>query len=188
VVEHRGGVQQHLEDQHGNRGRPQRGDYGELDHHRQQNLDRMEAQSGGHVEFEVGMMHAMQPPQRRHRMEEDMLEIDRKVEKNDRRKDSNRDRERNLIEQAPSMRLGNEGKANGRDRKHEADEQRVDHHHAEIAGPAHAAANRLFASWTDEFPDRHHGEHAAESAQTDKRLVGEHGVAHGLNALLLLDK
>ena len=63
-----------------------------------------------------------------------------------------------------------------------------DHHHAEIVGPAPAASDRLCASWPDEFPDRHHGEDAAESAQTDIGLVGEHGVAHGLKRLSLLDQ
>jgi hypothetical protein len=49
--------------QHGNCGRPKRGDDGELDEHRQQNLDRVETQPGAHVAFEVGVVHAVQPPQ-----------------------------------------------------------------------------------------------------------------------------
>ena len=43
VVEHRGGVQQHLEDEHGDRRRAERGDGRELDHHRQHDLDRVKA-------------------------------------------------------------------------------------------------------------------------------------------------
>jgi hypothetical protein len=56
---------------------------GELDEHRQQNLDRVETQPGADVELEVGVVHAVEPPQGRHRMEEDMLEIDREVEDDD---------------------------------------------------------------------------------------------------------
>ena len=44
----------------------------------------MEAQSGGHVEFEVGVVHAMKPPQCRYGMKEDMLKVDREVEHDDR--------------------------------------------------------------------------------------------------------
>ena len=47
-------------------------------------FDRVEAQPGGDVDFEIGMMHPMQPPERRHRMEQHVLEIDGEVEDNDR--------------------------------------------------------------------------------------------------------
>jgi hypothetical protein len=179
VVEHRGRVEQHFEDQHCKRGRAERGDHRELDHHRQQDLEGMKAQPGGHVEFEVGVMHAMQPPQRRHGVKEDMLEIDRKVEKDDRGNDRDPGRKRDCIEEAPGMRLGNECEAHGRRRKHEADEKRVHDHHAEIAGPAHTAANGLSAAGTEQLPGRHHGEDSAESAQPDQRLASQYGIAHG---------
>src|SRR5689334_22226970 len=40
---------------------------------------RMEAHSGGNVGFQIGVMHSMQAPQRRHRMECDVLSIDRQM-------------------------------------------------------------------------------------------------------------
>ena len=46
-----------------------------------QDLDRVKAHARGHVEFQIGVMHAMQPPQRRHGMKQHMLQVDRKVEK-----------------------------------------------------------------------------------------------------------
>src|SRR5262245_23310763 len=138
----------------------------------------MKAQPGGHVEFEVGVMHAMQPPQRRHRVKEHMLEIDRKVEKDDRGNDRDPGRKRDCIEEAPGMRLGNEREAHGRRWKHEAHEKRVHDHHAEIAGPAHAAADRLSAARADQFPGRHQREDSAESAQPDERLVSQYGIPH----------
>src|SRR6516164_9999006 len=51
-------------------------------------LDRVKTHAGGHVELEVGMMHAMQPPQRGHGVKEDVLEIDREVEDHDRDDDA----------------------------------------------------------------------------------------------------
>ena len=84
VIEHRGGVQQHLEDQDGDRWRAERGHHPELDHHGQDDLDRMEAQPGRDVEFEVRMVHPVQPPEQRHRVEQHVLKIDREIEADDR--------------------------------------------------------------------------------------------------------
>ena len=67
------------------RRRAEGGDDDELDHHRQKDLDRVEAHPCAHVEFEIGVVHSMQPPQHRHGMEEHMLEVDRKVERSRRR-------------------------------------------------------------------------------------------------------
>src|SRR3546814_7694484 len=43
-----------------------------LDGDRQQDLERMEAGTGGHVDFGVGMMHPVQPPQQCDPVEGDM--------------------------------------------------------------------------------------------------------------------
>jgi hypothetical protein len=40
----------------------------------------VQSQPGAHVEFEVGVMHAMKPPKRRHCVEQHMLEISQKPE------------------------------------------------------------------------------------------------------------
>ena len=46
----------------------------------------MEAHAGGHVEVEVGVMHAVQPPQHRHGMEQHVLQVDGEVEQDHRRR------------------------------------------------------------------------------------------------------
>ena len=46
------------------------------------------------VEFEIGVMHAVQPPQRRHRMEQHVLQVDRKIEDDDRGHDGDPGRKR----------------------------------------------------------------------------------------------
>ena len=45
VVEYRGGIEQHLEDQHRRRWRAERGNDAKLDRHGEQDLDRMEARA-----------------------------------------------------------------------------------------------------------------------------------------------
>src|SRR5262245_12033646 len=105
----------------------------------------MEAQSGGDDEFEVGMMHAMQPPQRGNGMKEDVLEIDRKVEKDDQANNRDPHREGNRIEKPPCLRLRDERETDRRRRNDETDQKRVHHHHAEIVGPAHEASGSFAA-------------------------------------------
>ncbi len=80
MVEHGGRVQKHFEDQHRDSGRAEHGDDGQFDPHGQEDFHRVEAQAGGHVDFQIRMMHPVQPPQGRHGMKHDMLQVDRQVE------------------------------------------------------------------------------------------------------------
>ena len=105
VVEHRRGIEQHLEDQHGHGRRAERRDDGELDPHREQDLDRVEARSGRDVELEVGMMHAVQPPQRRHGMEQHVLQVDREIERNDGQQNRKPRGQADDIKEPPAARL-----------------------------------------------------------------------------------
>ena len=41
----------------------------------------MEAHAGGDVDIEVGVVHAVQPPQHRHLVKDDMLQVDREIER-----------------------------------------------------------------------------------------------------------
>jgi hypothetical protein len=146
---------------------------GELDHHRQQDLDRMETQPGRDVEFKVGVVHAMQAPQRRHRMKEDMLEINRKVEDDDGSNHADPGRRREYVQQAEAARLYKKRKPHGRCGKQNTDQQRVHRDDAKTVGPAPAAPDRLFPARADPFPDRHNDKHAAKCSQPDVGLVGK---------------
>ena len=79
VIEHRGCIEQHLEDQDRQGRRSQSQYHAELDNHGQQDLDRMKPHAGRDIEFEIGMMHPVQAPQRRHGMKQNVLKIDREI-------------------------------------------------------------------------------------------------------------
>jgi hypothetical protein len=79
VVEHRRGIEQHLEHQHRRGRRAEHGDHRELDQHREDDLDRMEACAGGDVVVGVGVVHLVQAPQQGHRMDHDVLQPDGEV-------------------------------------------------------------------------------------------------------------
>jgi hypothetical protein len=63
----------------------------------------------------------MEPPQRGDGMKEDVLEIDRKVENDDRANDGDPRRHRDRIEKAPCVRLRDERETDGGRRDDEAD-------------------------------------------------------------------
>src|ERR1043166_1052516 len=80
VVEQRGGVEHHLEHKDRDRRNAKSDHHRDLDQHGKQDFDRMKPHAGGHVDVEVGVMHAMQAPQQRHHMERDVLRVDREIE------------------------------------------------------------------------------------------------------------
>src|ERR1700736_2330134 len=80
MVEHRGCIQQDLEDEHAECRYSQRHHHAELDQHRQNDLDWVEARAGGDIEVEVGMMHPMHPPECEYRVKHHVLEVDGDIE------------------------------------------------------------------------------------------------------------
>jgi hypothetical protein len=77
----------------------------------------VEAQPCRHVEFQIGMMHAMQPPQRRHRVKQHVLEVDREIEHEDRNEQRKPIRQTDHVRQAEAARLGHECKTDSGRRK-----------------------------------------------------------------------
>ena len=145
VVEQRGGVQQDFEDEHGERRRAEHGDGGELDRHGKKDFAGMEPQSSCHVEFQIGVMHAMQAPQQRHRVKAHMLAVDREIEQKHGggyRKPGGQGED---VEETPSFAFGKEGHADASERKEQAHDERVEHHEAQIIRPAPEPADGLRA-------------------------------------------
>ena len=48
---------------------------------RDQDFERMEAHPGGDVDIEIGVVHAVQPPEHRHLVEDDVLHVDGEIER-----------------------------------------------------------------------------------------------------------
>jgi hypothetical protein len=102
VVEHRGGVEHHFEDHHGDHRRPEHADGGELDQHRQNDFQRMKARAGGQVVIQIGVMHSMQPPQQRHGMHHDVLQPDDEVHRDHRQRHGKHEGHLEMVQQAPT--------------------------------------------------------------------------------------
>jgi hypothetical protein len=128
------------EDQHRQGGRPECGDHEELDSHGQQYFDRMEAQTRRYVEFQVGVMHAVQAPQGWHGMKQHILEVDRKIEQHDGEQQSQPPRQGDCVEQSPTVCSGGQCETDRRRWKQHAHEHGVEADDAQIVGPSYAAA------------------------------------------------
>ena len=102
VAEHRRRVEQDFEDHHRHRGRAERHHRAQLDDHRQQDFERMEADPGGHVDLDVAVVHAMQPPQQGIGVEQHVLGVDDEVEQPRRRRGSPATRARQAGSAGPS--------------------------------------------------------------------------------------
>ena len=100
----------------------------------------MEAHAGGHIEFEIGVVHAVQPPQHRHGMEQHVLQVDGEIEQDDRGDDGKPGRQRQRVKQAPAMFLREQRHADRCRREDKSDKQGVEDDDADVARPAHTAA------------------------------------------------
>jgi hypothetical protein len=80
-------------------------DRGRLDRERQHYLDRVKPRSGGDVEIKIGVMDAMQPPQQRHRVKHDVLQVNREIEGKDHQQDLHGQRQVEAMQQADSAPL-----------------------------------------------------------------------------------
>jgi hypothetical protein len=74
--------------------------------HPEDNFAWVETQARGDVEFQIGMMHAMQAPEHGHGVKHDMLTIDDEIEEKHGGGDRDPRGQGDEIEQAPAMGLG----------------------------------------------------------------------------------
>ena len=125
----------------------------------------MEADSGGDIEVEVGVMHAVQPPEHRHRMEQDVLQIDRKVEQDHRGRNGQPGRYRKRIQQAPFALFGEQCETDGGERKRQTDQQGVKDNEGHVARPTAQAPDAEIPPRRQHFPRRHRGEPPAKATR-----------------------
>ena len=138
----------------------------------------MEARARGHVELQVRVMHAVQPPQCGNRVEKHMLQVDGEIEGQHGQRHADPYRQRERVEEAPSLRLGHQGETNGGRRKQQANQNRVEHDNADVARPARPASDPLVPARRNNFPGRHHSEDAGKGEEPDHGLVAEQQFRH----------
>ena len=131
----------------------------------------MKACAGGDVKIEIGVMHAVQPPQRRHRVEHYMLQVDREIEDHDGRDDGDPERHIEIVERTPATLLGQHGEARRRYGQEHTHEHAIEENDAEITRPAAQFGYGQPAAGEREFCSCHDRQHAEESRQTNRCFV-----------------
>ena len=79
MIEHGGSVQEDFENQNRRGKGADEKDDDDLDAHGQEDLYRMEANSGRHIEVHIGVVDHVKAPEERNGMEHDVLEVDGQV-------------------------------------------------------------------------------------------------------------
>ena len=181
VVEHRGRIQQNLEDQHGDGRRAESRHDRQFDGHGQQDFDRVKAGAGGDVEIEIGVVHPVQPPERGHRVEHDVLEIDREVEEDDRQRHGEAIGDRGNIEQTPAPLSRQKRHTYGRRWRQDAQENRIKGDNAQIARPSDPPGDRTAPTGHQNLPQRHDRENPKKEAESDRRFVCQSRFSHHSN-------
>ena len=107
------------------------------------------------------MVHAVQPPQHRHRMEQHVLEVDREIEDDDRCRDSSHAGSVITLSRPQPCASPTSATPTAAVGKSTPHHERVDHDDADIVGPSRPAADRL----------SRRGASASHSAMTAKTLA-----------------
>jgi hypothetical protein len=121
MVEQRRRVEKHLEQEHTSGRGTEGSNHRQLDPHRQQDLDRVEADAGGDVELEIGVVHAVQAPQDRYGMKRRMLKIDGEIEQEHSEQNRKPARNGQGLQQPPSSAFGQcrkTDRGDGKDQPH----------------------------------------------------------------------
>ena len=79
MIEHGGGIEQHLKDHHCYYGWTQYHDSGEFDQHGENDLECVESCPGGYVVVEFGVMHSVQAPENGYGVDHHMLQVDHEI-------------------------------------------------------------------------------------------------------------
>ena len=136
VVEQRRGIEHDFEDEHRD-GRGPEGEYNaELEAHREQDLNGMEAKARSHVELEIRVVHPVHTPQGRDRVEHHVLQVDGEIKSQDREDEGEPPGRLDSLEQAPATFFGDQGQSHGQNGKSQADQHRIEHHDRDVIRPA----------------------------------------------------
>jgi hypothetical protein len=125
MVEQGGRVEDNLKKKHGDRGRADQEDRPLLDEKRRQYFNGMKTDATGHVQIQVGMMHAVDPPKEGNRVKKTVLKINDEVQ-NDNGNQNGRGRGKGpVVKDSPALFMGQVGHSHGGGREEQAQEEGI---------------------------------------------------------------
>ena len=167
-----------LEGRHHHRRDAEQQHGGDLDPHRQQDLQRVEAHARTDIEAEVGVVHPMQPPQPADPMHQPMLRVDQQVQRHEADHRRRPGRHARLMQQAEIMRPRPQRGVHRQPRQQQAQAQRIDQAQPEIHRPALPPSRLLDVPRPAPFGETEQGQQGEEQRES------ELGVLHGVRRVL----
>jgi hypothetical protein len=128
MVEHAGGVEEHLENDHGDGRNSKKSDRPHFYTHGEKDLYGVETDSCGDIEIKICMVNAMEAPKNWDKVKHGMLKVDDEIEKKNTQDDSHPFRQWNVIQYPPSTGFDIKSYAHGLKRDQETQGKSVDSH------------------------------------------------------------
>ena len=140
----------------------------------------MEPRPGRHVHIEVRVVHAVEPPQRRHGVEGHVLEVNGEVEQRDRQRHRDPPRQPGRVHQPPAVGFPGERDCDRRTGRHEPEHDHIHEKQAGVMRPAGASRECTVPARRKPFPQGEPGEHGEERPEPEERLeLQGAGCEHG---------
>src|SRR4051794_35039078 len=124
-------------------------------------------------------MHAVEPPEQRHAVEDHVLEVNGEIEHHDRGRDLEPARQGEVVEQADAAGLAPERDADRHGREEQAQHEGVEHHDADVVRPAPRAADLLRPARRKKAPQPGRREAPGKAGKPNQGLVRDDGLRHG---------
>jgi len=171
VAPERSRIQHDLEHDDARHRRAEHSDGGGLEPCRQQELDGVKAHAGRHVQFRVGVVDAVQSPERGERVKQHVLQVDREVEEHGRRGDADPNGHgADGLEQSPAPGLRQASHGDSAEERRHSHQDRAHDDEPQVADPSSAASHRPSATGPQRLERGEQREADRERRDPDHRL------------------
>ena len=180
MVEHCSGVEHHLEQDDGGGRRAEQRDGAHLDPHAEQDFDGMEANARRRIDIPVRVMHAVQPPEQPGLVKHHMLDIDEKIERNERQHEGDGFGRGCPVEKTEPVLLRQHRDADREQGNGDAKQQRPRTRQRQVGRPSLEPRAAAAAPRDREFQQQHQGKHAGKGGKPQGGFVQGEEVEHSL--------
>ena len=184
MIEKAGGIEENLKENHSQWTNCQNKNRPDLDAHRKEDFQGMEANPGGGVKIEVRVVHHVQAPKDGESMEHGMLQIDYKIEKHYADKDNQPMGQPALHHESPTATLIQRSHVNCRDWKNQTQGQSVDEDDPQIGKPATLFGCAIGPARGNPFPEAHEGQDPGKETKPYGGFVAYNKFIHSIALFL----
>ena len=173
MAEHRGPVQQDLEDDNRQGGNAEGRHRRKFDQRGEEDLQGVKPQPRGDVYVEIGVVHTVEAPEEGERVKQHMLEVDDQVEQQDADQDRRPEWHGQMVQGPPPAGGSEQGETDGEDGCQEARHTSIDQRYGEIDPPAGGLTRGERTAGRTDLGEGDEDEDREEGAEPDRGFVGK---------------